>query len=316
MNSDSFDYEAAIIGDGPGGLLAALYLGRFKRSVVVFGAGVPRASWIPKTHNLIGFESGIGGQKLLAKMRTQAVAVGAELVRDRVKIFPEEDGFLIRGAKSKVRVQNVIIASGITDLNPSITNVKELREKGLLRYCPVCDAYEFQNKKIVTLACDEHGYKAALFLWRYSKDLKIVASKSYQPSKETLALIEQRGTEVIFDDLDSVVAIGCKSLRIKLGSGNELSADVLYPALGFKVNDDSFRHIKGLKRTDSGCLIVDRNQRLQIPGMYAIGDCVKGLSQIAVAAGQAAVAATALHTDIRNLGYQREIKHLEQTHQL
>jgi thioredoxin reductase (NADPH) len=252
----------------------------------------------------------------LQKMRTQAVEVGAELIYDRVKIYPEAEGFEIRGSKTKVRAQNVIIATGITDVDPSISNLRELRAKGLIRYCPVCDAYEYRDKKIVTLVCDDHGLKASLFLWRYSKDLKIVASSKYKAGVKILALIEQRGIEVIYEDISSVDSVGEKALKINLENGRALEADVLYPALGFKVNDDSFGHIPELKRADNGCLIVERRQRLQIPGMYAIGDCVDGLSQIAVAAGQAAIAATALHTDIRNLGYGIEIKHLEKTEQL
>ncbi len=316
MNLEHFDYEAAVIGNGPGGLLAALYLGRFKRSVAVFGDGQPRASWIPKTHNLIGFEDGIGGEELLEKMRAHAADVGAEFINDRVKVLPDGEGFLISGSKTRVRVQNVIIATGITDIHPPLSNLVELRKKGLIRYCPVCDAYEFQDKKIVMLAYDDHGFKASLFLWRYSKDLKIVAATACKVDEKILALIEQRGIEVIYDDLASVEAATNNSLSIKLNSGRILDAQVLYPVLGFKVNDDSFAHISELKRTDNGCLIVEGSQRLQVPGMYAIGDCVDGLSQIAVAAGQAAVAATALHTDIRNLGYQREIKHLEKTDKL
>lgn len=311
----NYDFEAAIIGSGPAGLLAALYLGRFRRSVVVFGEGEPRAFWIPKTHNLIGFEDGISGQTLLEKMRTQAIDVGAEFMADRVKIFPEDDCFLIRGTKTKVRAENVIIATGITDIHPKIPNLAELRVKGLIRYCPVCDAYEFREKKIVILACNDHGLRMSLFLYRYSKDIKIIASEDCPRLPETLALIEQRGIEIVCDDVQAIDP-HLNGTQIKLASGKTIDADVVYPGLGFKVNDDSFAHIKELKRADNGCLVVEDKQRLQIPGMYAIGDCVDGLSQIAVAAGQAAIAATALHTDIRNLGYRREIKQLEKTHQL
>lgn len=308
----NFDFEAAVIGNGPGGLLAALYLGRFRRSVVVFGEGEPRAFWIPSTHNLLGFEDGISGQKLLKKMRSQAVDVGVEFMADRVKIFPEEDGFLIRGQRTKIKVQNVIIATGITDLQPNVPNVSELRKSGMLRYCPVCDAYEFRNKRIVILGCDDHGAAMSLFLYRYSKNLKVVVSPTCKIKDETLALVNEREIEIIRDEIGSLDQVGA-SARVCLKGGRSLEADVIYPAYGFKVNDDAFSHIKELKRAENGCLIVEDKQRLQIPGMYAIGDCVDGLSQIAVAAGHAAIAATALHTDIRNLGYQREIKQLEQT---
>lgn len=312
----NYDFEAAIIGNGPAGLLAALYLGRFKRSVVVFGEGEPRAFWIPKTHNLLGFEDGISGQKLLKKMRTQAVDVGAEFMADRVKIYPEEDSFLIRGYRTKVRAENVVIATGITDIQPNLPNLADLRLKGLIRYCPVCDAYEFRERQIVILACDEHSFKMSLFLYRYSKNIKLVAMSNCNVSDATLALVKEREIEIISDELSEIVETSSNSVRVKLASGKSLDADVVYPALGFKVNDDSFAHIEELKRAPNGCLIVDKKQRLPIPGMYAIGDCVDGLSQIAVAAGHAAIAATALHTDIRNLGYAREIKQLEHSNQL
>ena len=65
------DYEVAVIGAGPGGLVAALYLKRFLRSTIIASTGAPRASWLPKTHNLIGYRALISGAELRARLNTQ-----------------------------------------------------------------------------------------------------------------------------------------------------------------------------------------------------------------------------------------------------
>ena len=79
------DAECLIIGGGPAGLTAALYLGRFRRRVVLVDIGLSRASWIPKTHNLIGFPQGISGPELLDHMRRQASLHGVRWVRGDVE---------------------------------------------------------------------------------------------------------------------------------------------------------------------------------------------------------------------------------------
>ncbi len=64
------------------------------------------------------------------------------------------------------------------------------------------------------------------------------------------------------------------------------------------MNDGAFRDLKGLKRTDEGYLVTGPHQELSVPGLFAVGDCVEGLAQIGVAAGQAAVAATTIHREL------------------
>jgi thioredoxin reductase (NADPH) len=67
----NWDFDCIVIGGGPGGLVSSLYLGRFRRSVLLINTGRPRAAWIPRTHNLMGFPSGITGSQLLNKLNRQ-----------------------------------------------------------------------------------------------------------------------------------------------------------------------------------------------------------------------------------------------------
>jgi thioredoxin reductase (NADPH) len=87
--------DVAVVGAGPAGLAAAVYLARFLRSVVVFDAGDARAKLIPRTHNCPGFPDGIAGEELLTRLRQQATIYGADLIEACVERIEKADGSFI-----------------------------------------------------------------------------------------------------------------------------------------------------------------------------------------------------------------------------
>src|SRR5215213_9834998 len=89
------DFECVIIGGGPGGLVSALYLKRFQRSVALVQAGKSRAAWIPRTHNLIGYDRGISGSLLLARLRRQLSKLGLDEFQTEGKVYPINGHFKI-----------------------------------------------------------------------------------------------------------------------------------------------------------------------------------------------------------------------------
>src|SRR6478609_4836054 len=105
-------YDCVVVGAGPAGLTAAIYLGRFRRSVLVVDGGASRAAWIPRSHNHPGFPDGIGGKSLLARMRRQAEKFGVEFssgaVRD-LKVL--KSGFRLKVEGEMVRAAKVILAT-------------------------------------------------------------------------------------------------------------------------------------------------------------------------------------------------------------
>ena len=133
--------DCLVIGGGPAGLTAAIYLARFRRRFLVIDAAASRASWIPVSHNLAGYPDGIAGTELLARMRAQAERYGTEIIRDRIERLeqPTGGGFVaVMADGSRHAAERVLLASGTEDVPPplALPDRAEAVRRGLLRYCP------------------------------------------------------------------------------------------------------------------------------------------------------------------------------------
>lgn len=295
-------YDCLIVGAGPAGLTAAIYLARYRRRVLVIDAGKSRAAWIPKTHNYPGFEDGISGKLLLSKLREQAEEYGAELRQGNVtKIEEARDGFVATADGKTIAARRILMATGIVDETPSLPGLRDAVYEGSLRFCPICDGYEARDQKIAVLGHAETAWKKALFLRTYSKDVTFLCIDD--PEDASSACIKAlREAEVTFPDecATDIDKSGDKIVAI-LESGKRMEFDVLYPALGCEVRSGLVTKL-GAKANDNGNLFVNDCQLTSIKGIYAAGDVVSDLHQISVALGHATIAATKIHNELeRNL---------------
>jgi thioredoxin reductase (NADPH) len=298
-----FDFECAVIGGGPAGSVAALYLGRYRRQTVQISSGIPRINWVPRTHNLLGYRGGITGRELRRRLQEQVLEVGVEQVEAQMRVDPlPAGGFFLRGVELELKARKVIIATGIQDLQPPITNLVDLRKLGLFRYCPICDAYDFRDKEMAVLAQDDHGLQTALFLSRFGSRVHVIMAREPVPSPAVVEKCRAAGVHFIRGRIERVdVLENHEGVRIHVEEAHPLTVHVCYVALGLVVNDYAFTHLRPLTRAEDGRLKVGEKQSLSVPGLYAAGDCVDSLAQISVAAGQAAVAATAVHNELRRI---------------
>ncbi|MCX7284922.1 MAG: NAD(P)/FAD-dependent oxidoreductase [Novosphingobium sp.] len=291
--------DCLVIGGGPAGLTAAIYLARFHLSVTVIDAGHSRAASIPMSRNVPGFPEGITGTALLDRMRRQARTYGANLRRGTVtELAREGDGFLATTAQSAIRARTVLLATGVINRRPPMLSEADHDRgltSGLIRYCPICDGYEVTGQRIAVLGTGERGRGEALFLRSYSTDVTLVApAGGHTLSEGDVARLTEAGV---------VIAGACRTIRIGPDKvemnieGAVQAFDTMYPALGSDICSQLAGQL-GASLSDEGCLLVDSHQRTGVPGLYAAGDVVLGLDQITHATGEAGVAATTIRNDL------------------
>ena len=284
--------DCLVIGGGPAGLLAAVYLGRYRRSVQVIDAGESRAAKIPESHNYPGF-FGIAGPELLRRLNAQARQYGAELVSGRVTSLRKEgDTFVASSSGSDVNARFILLATGLVDHCPPIEGQPADCPSEVIRFCPICDGYEAIDRRVGVLGDIKAGGKKALFLRTYTKDVSLFLTDETEDVdwQEKLTKANVR----IVGKLQQVRQATENTVTVVTQQGEIHEVDALYPALGCIVRSDLATGL-GASSTENGNLEVDDHQRTTIDGLYAAGDVVTDLHQLSVAFGHAAIAATDIH---------------------
>jgi thioredoxin reductase (NADPH) len=292
------DVDAAIVGAGPAGLAAAVYLARFLRTVVVFDAQDGRARLIPKTRNCPGFPDGISGEELVSRLKAQAGQYGAHIVEDRIEAIERcGDGFILSTAAGNLQASCVILATGIVDISPDIGSLREAISSGILRLCPVCDAYEVAGKRIGVVGPDQQALKEALFLRHFSPHVSMLANYPDDLCDCTRKSAALAGI-TIWDTVDDLVPQDA-GIDVVMADGSPTrQIDVLYPAMGCDVRSELAVSL-GADCDEEGYVLVGEHLQTSLPGLYAIGDVAKALNQIAVGFGHAALAATHIHNTLQ-----------------
>lgn len=298
MSKEDNPVDCLIVGAGPAGLIAAIYLARFRRSIKLIDAGSSRASLIPLSHNFPGFPDGISGNEILKRLRLQAQRYGVEITEGVVdRLNRQDDGSFIGcyGTES-VQAASVLMATGVIDIEPELPKLIDAIRQGYVRHCPICDGYEVIDQKVAVIGYGKHLVKEALFIRHYTADLTLLSlGRQIELSDADRNLLSDKGIRIIEDPIEEVSIEGRKITALRGAGGKEHRFDTVYSALGTKVRSELAREL-GVECDEGGDLLVDlRRLQTSIPGLYAAGDVVNGLNQISVAAGQAATAATAIH---------------------
>jgi len=291
--------DCLIIGGGPAGLTAAIYLARFHLKILVVDDGKGRAASIPCTRNLAGFPGGISGQEVLQRMREQARLYGAKIKSEFVtRLDRTDDGFEAKWGGGSARARTVLLATGTRNRRPPMDEDlhDEALASGLIRYCPICDGYEVTDKKVGVIGSDSHGVAEAVFIRGYTADVTLIApDKALDLDKADQDKLKTAGIQCI-DGPAQAVAISDKCIIVETGEGTH-SFDSVYPALGSDPHVLLAEQV-GAKLAEMGCVAVDDHQRTSVTGLYAAGDVVIGLDQISHAMGEGGVAATTIRNDL------------------
>ena len=293
--------DCLIIGGGPAGLTAAIYLARFHLDIMVVDGGKSRASWIPCTRNHAGYPDGIEGKELLRRMREQACKYGAKIETEFVtKLERDEKSglFAATWGSGEATARAVLLATGVSNRRPPMD--EELHDdalaRGLVRYCPICDGYEVTDKRVGVIGSDSHGVAEAAFIRSYTADVTLIAPDT---ALKLGAADQQKLKDAGIDCVDGpahAVAITGNCIVVDTAEGHH-TFDSVYPALGSDTHTQ-LGEMVGAKLADDGCFLCDSHQRTSVEGLYAAGDVVHGLVQISHAMGEGGVAATTIRNDL------------------
>lgn len=280
-------------------MTAALYLARYHLGVYLADGGKSRAALIPRSHNQLGWRDGVSGRELLTRMRAHVEQYPVEIEdMDVTDIRRLGEGFEIRTTIGSVLAKSVLLATGVKNRRPAmpLTEHDVALSRGLIRYCPICDGFEVTDRDVAVVGAGDRLFGEACFLRSYTRAVTACS----EDGDLKLSDDQRRRLEVIGIDLVErpISGYGLASDKIEISFlDHPRLFDTLYPALGSDIRSQLALSL-GAELTQEGCVIVDRHQRTTVPGLYAAGDVVFGVDQIAHAAGQATVAATALRNDL------------------
>jgi len=289
------NWDCIVVGGGPAGLTAAVYLARFRRRVLVVDAFRSRARYIPRSHNCPGFVHGISGTDLLAALRTQARKYGATIARGVVREM-RRDGtsFRISDDSHHWRAASALVATGIVDIVPAVPGLRQAIRRGVVRLCPICDGFEVSDRRIAVYGPPESVIGHALFLRTYSPHVTAVFSAPGKLTADDGALARRHKLSMIPTPLG--IALDERGCRI-VDAQREQRFDCFYPVMGFEPKCRLATAL-GARTDGTGEIEVSPHMQTSVHRLYAAGDAVSGLHQIVVAMGHAAIAATAIHNQL------------------
>lgn len=270
-----------IIGAGPAGISASLYAKRGNIDTTIIHhhkTGMDKAHLIDNYYGL----PNISGKKLYEIGIAQAQELGVNIIEDEIIGIEFNDGYQLSGQNATYHADAVIIASGAYRNSPTIKKIKDFEGKGV-SYCATCDGFFYRNKNIGVIGNGAYAYHEASYLKNISPNVSIFLNgKEIEDQRlKEFTIIPNKIKEIDGDDYLN---------KLILDNDDIHNIDGLFIALGSIGSVDIAKKL-GIE-SDNNRIIVDENMRTNIPGIYACGDCTKGMLQISKAVYEGALAAT------------------------
>lgn len=289
------EFEVLVVGGGPAGLSAALYLARFARRVALFDAGQGRSTWHQVNHNYLGFPGGVAARRLRALGREQLAEY------DQVRLYEhkidelqrEGDWFVAGGQAGHWRGRAVVLCTGVVDHYPHFAGWEEYVGRSMF-WCITCDGYACRNERVVVLGNTNAAACEALQLQRFTRSLTVLTgSHDCQIDERFKARLARAGIPLLCDRLERVEGAGGKFSALVTNGGQRLELDQLFSQQGATPQSELAEHV-GAALNPRGYIVVDSEQRTNVPGAFAAGDVTRLHShQISTAVHEGGMAAQA-----------------------
>jgi thioredoxin reductase len=302
MGSDL--YDCIVIGAGPAGLSASLFLARYLRRTLTFHHNSPRNEYAHGIHGFLGHH-GIRPGELLARGRDEVTSHGGLIVEACVNVVeqvgPEHFRVFVGPQNSEEKVfeaHRLLLATGLRDLTPDCPGFREFY--GLsVHHCPDCDGFEVKDKRVAVLA---HGDNVAAFtrnLLTWTRKITVLTDRNEISTKDRAKL----SSLDVAIRTDGIVALdGDKSTgqlqRVLFSEGEPLECDALFFNLGTELATNFHETLGCRLDPECGLLWVDETQQTSIKGVYAAGDITPHSQLAVVAAAEGAMAGIHIHRSL------------------
>lgn len=293
-------FDILIIGQGPAGLSAAIYTARAGMRTLILGCA-PKVAGDYDIDNYFGFDETISGKELIDRGRQQAAKFGVQIRCDQVLgIHQTQSGaFEVTAEKQKVEATAIILATGVSRIRPGISNLEDFDGKGV-SYCVSCDGFFMRQKPVIVVGEGNFAANQALELLQYTPYVTICTlGKEPRISSEFQTRLLENNIPLLTDKIARLE--GDNGLEgAVLENGQVLPAQGLFVAIG-QASSSDFAYTLGVVRKEH-FVETDSEQRTNVPGVFAAGDCVGRFLQISVAVGEGALAGRAA------ISYVKEIR--------
>ena len=284
-------FDVIIVGAGPAGLTAAIYLKRASKKVLVLEANCYGGQIVNTLdiENYPGFEH-ISGFDFSTKLYNQALKLGAEVVFEKVENIKKDNIFYVETAKNKYKAQTVILATGLDNRKIGLGE-DHLIGKGV-SYCATCDGSFYKDKEVAVVGGGNTAVEDALYLSDVANKVYLIHRKDKFRADEITVnkLNEKKNVEFIYNSNITKIIADDKLTGIEINNDREIKIDGLFIAIGKIPGNNCFKSLITLD--DNGYILTNENCKTNIPGLFAAGDNrSKEVRQLVTATGDGAIAA-------------------------
>ena len=274
------DKEMIIIGSGPAGISAALYVHRSGVKTTVIGRDGGTLLKTDEIDNYYGFPETVTGKELIERGVSQAKRLGVDVLWDEVVGLGFGNKLMVKTTEKEYEADAVILATGASRHAPKIKGLSDLEGKGV-SYCATCDAFFYRGKDVAVLGCCEYALHEALELLPVAKSVTLLTNgeKPIDHIPSEIKIITEKIAELSGDG---------RLEQVRFANGETLRVAGVFVAVGVAGSGDLAKKIGA--ETDKNRIVVDENMATNVPGLYAAGDCTGGMLQIAKAVYEGAKA--------------------------
>ncbi|MDK2876157.1 MAG: thioredoxin reductase [Archaeoglobaceae archaeon] len=296
-------FDVAIVGGGPAGLTSALYSARYGLKTIFFETFDPvsQLSLAGKIENYPGFEG--SGIELLDRMKAQAIKAGAEGRVEKIeRIVKKGEHFVLIG-ENEYEAKAVIIATGGKHREAGVDGETAFIGRGV-SYCATCDGNFFRGKRVIVYGSGKEALNDAIHLYDLGCNVKLVSRSPLRAEKALIEEVAKRNIEIVQNaTLRRIEGSGkVERVVVFLRDKNEeviFETDGVFIAIGMRPATDIVAEL-GVERDSLGYIKVDKEQRTNVKGVFAAGDCCSNpLKQVVTACGDGAIAAYSAYRYLR-----------------